>query len=197
MNYLAHLHIANYCSSSLLGNLLGDFVKGDPEKHYSQEVVAGIRLHRFVDSYTDGHELIKEAKSYFPTPHKRFAGIALDMFWDHCLSSNWSQYCELSLDEFINTSKALVLRQQNEVPNTLLPEHYLTVTDRMWEKNWLSSYQYMHIMQKALKNISQRRAKFDLLAECYSTLDKSYEPLINIFNQLYPQVLAASKERRL
>ncbi|MFA0070425.1 ACP phosphodiesterase, partial [Vibrio breoganii] len=35
MNFLAHLHIAQHCKSNLAGNLLGDFVKGDPNKHYS------------------------------------------------------------------------------------------------------------------------------------------------------------------
>ena len=196
MNYLAHLHIAHHCNSSLLGNLLGDFVKGDPEKQYSQEIVDGIRLHRFVDSYTDRHELIKEAKAYFPVSQRRFAGIALDMFWDHCLSSNWGLHSTLPLEEFIQFSQREVTHQQRKLQDDLLPSNYLMVTERMWEMNWLSSYQYMHVMQKALRNISQRRAKFDLLAECYTTLDKQYQPLIDIFNQLYPQVLAASKEHR-
>ena len=52
MNFLAHLHIAQHCNSNLAGNLLGDFVKGDPNKHYSDSLSDGIRLHRFVDSYT-------------------------------------------------------------------------------------------------------------------------------------------------
>lgn len=51
MNFLAHLHIAQHCKSNLAGNLLGDFVKGDPNKHYSTSLSDGIRLHRFVDRY--------------------------------------------------------------------------------------------------------------------------------------------------
>lgn len=196
MNYLAHLHIAHHCNSSLLGNLLGDFVKGDPAKRYSRELASGIRLHRFVDSYTDQHALIRQAKSLFPSQQRRFAGIALDMFWDHCLSSQWRHYSESSLDEFIRFSEQQVVDHQHQVMDELLPSNYLAVTSRMWQQNWLASYQHMHVMQRALTNISQRRAKFDLLAECYTTLDEHYAQLTDIFKQLYPQVLAASKEYR-
>lgn len=65
MNFLAHLHIAHHCQSSLLGNLLGDFVKGDPTEQYPQSLVQGIRLHRWVDAYTDSHPVMKAAKSLF------------------------------------------------------------------------------------------------------------------------------------
>ncbi len=63
MNYLAHLHIADHCQSSLLGNLLGDFVKGDPSAQFSPEIARGIRLHRLVDAYTDSHPVMQQAQS--------------------------------------------------------------------------------------------------------------------------------------
>ena len=62
MNYLAHLHIAEHTQTSFLGNFLGDFIKGNPEGQFNPGVVSGIRLHRFVDSYIDGHPLIKTLK---------------------------------------------------------------------------------------------------------------------------------------
>ncbi|EYU17222.1 ACP phosphodiesterase, partial [Photorhabdus aegyptia] len=46
MNFLAHLHLATLADSSLLGNLMADFVRGNPEGQYSADVVAGIRMHR-------------------------------------------------------------------------------------------------------------------------------------------------------
>lgn len=87
MNYLAHLHIADHCQSSLLGNLLGDFVKGDPDSQYGAPIASGIRLHRLVDAYTDSHPVMQHAKQCFSSDTRRFAPIALDMFWDHCLAS--------------------------------------------------------------------------------------------------------------
>ena len=49
MNFLAHLHLAMLADSSLLGNLLADFVRGNPAADYQPEVVAGIMMHRRVD----------------------------------------------------------------------------------------------------------------------------------------------------
>ncbi len=60
MNYLAHLHLADVANSDMLGNLLGDFAKGDPSKQYSQEIVQGIRLHRAIDKFVDTHGISYE-----------------------------------------------------------------------------------------------------------------------------------------
>ncbi|XHY22957.1 Acyl carrier protein phosphodiesterase [Vibrio sp. NH-UV-68] len=88
VNFLAHLHIADHCQSSLLGNLLGDFVKGNPDTQYPAMISQGVRLHRFVDSYTDSHSQVEQIRALFPNGVRRYSGIALDMFWDHCLAVN-------------------------------------------------------------------------------------------------------------
>ena len=54
MNFLAHLHLAHLADSSLSGNLLADFVRGNPAEDYSPEVVDGIFMHRRIDVLTDG-----------------------------------------------------------------------------------------------------------------------------------------------
>lgn len=112
MNYLAHLHIADHCQSSLLGNLLGDFVKGDPDSQYVAPIARGIRLHRLVDAYTDSHPVIQHAKQCFSADTRRFAPIALDMFWDHCLASQWDHYHDLSLSRFVRQAHQRVTREQ-------------------------------------------------------------------------------------
>ena len=53
MNFLAHLHLAHLADSSLSGNLLADFVRGNPAEAYSPEVVDGIFMHRRIDVLTD------------------------------------------------------------------------------------------------------------------------------------------------
>lgn len=72
MNFLAHLHIADVSNTSLVGNLLGDFVRGDPTGKYQEDWVEGIRIHRFVDSYTDNHPDIKAILPLFGQ-QRRFA----------------------------------------------------------------------------------------------------------------------------
>lgn len=111
MNFLAHLHIASVTKSSFLGNFLGDFVKGSPDGLFSERTVQGIRLHRFVDSYTDQHALIKSCKPLFPKSLRRFSPIALDMFWDHCLAKHWLQFHANPLVDFCLQAELQINRE--------------------------------------------------------------------------------------
>ena len=91
MNFLAHLHLAHLADSSLSGNLLADFVRGNPETHYSPDVVEGIFMHRRIDVMTDNLPQVREAKEWFRSETRRVAPITLDVMWDHFLSRHWSE----------------------------------------------------------------------------------------------------------
>ena len=100
MNYLAHLHLGGPAPQQLLGSLYGDFVKGSLEGRFAPALEAAIRLHRHIDSYTDQHPLVLAALSRFPRERRRFAGIVLDVFFDHCLARHWEDYAEQPLGQF-------------------------------------------------------------------------------------------------
>jgi acyl carrier protein phosphodiesterase len=189
MNYLAHLHIADHCNSNALGNLLGDFVKGNPDNQYDNDVVQGIRLHRFVDSYTDSHELVREARQLFAGKQRRFSGIALDMFWDHCLASNWQQYNDHGLRKFCEQQRVLVSREHD----VELPERFTQVTAAMWQGRWMESYQDLENIEYALQRMSNRSPRMGELANCFNTLDKNYADLVKVFKAMYPDVLNAAQ----
>ncbi|SHO58137.1 acyl carrier protein phosphodiesterase [Vibrio quintilis] len=191
MNFLAHLHIANACQSSLLGNLLGDFIKGNPEKQFPDAVAQGIRLHRFVDAYTDHHPMINEVKPLFAGPARRFAAIALDVFWDHCLSCQWQDYHAQPLNEFCRD-----VRQQLEQEITFpVPERFVMVNHRMWQSKWLESYGDMRNIELALNRMSLRSERMHALQQCYPLLESNYPVLRACFDQFYPLILSATQSR--
>ncbi|MBA5764405.1 DUF479 domain-containing protein [Vibrio sp. 404] len=190
MNFLAHLHIAQSCQSSMLGNLLGDFVKGDPMRQFPVEVAQGIRLHRFVDSYTDSHAVIRRAKTNFSSKQRRFAGIALDVMWDHYLAVNWTNYHSSELDEFCLQAE-LMVRQEQTMP---VPERFQLVTTRMWQGRWLESYQHLDNIEFALMRMSERSSRMAPLAECFTSLEQHYAEFELLFNEFYPQLLSVSRE---
>lgn len=193
MNYLAHFHIADHCNSNLAGNLLGDFVKGDPTTQFPEIVSQGIMLHRAVDSFTDSHELVSKAKSYFPEENKRFAGIALDMFWDHCLAEKWNEHSDIPLQAFVAETEIKIDKTNAQFET--LPAGYLTLCEKMFSQEWLVSYRHFPIMEKALINISKRRRGFEPLVDCYQTFEQHYDELFAIFDEFYPLLLAFSKEQ--
>ncbi|PFG58261.1 acyl carrier protein phosphodiesterase [Vibrio sp. ES.051] len=190
MNFLAHLHIAEHCKSHLLGNLLGDFVKGDPSKQYSADISNGIKLHRFVDRITDHHSIVDECKPHFTGVARRFAPIALDMFWDHCLAKHWQDFHTLSLDSFVHSA---YLRVDRDVHDSL-PSRFLLLHNRMWSGHWLQSYQDLNNIEFALHRMSQRSPRMADLTTTFSVIEQEYLFLEDKFSSLYQDVLRQSYE---
>ncbi len=62
MNFLAHLYLAGDSEPIILGNFLGDFVKGRLLQQFEPSILKGIALHRNIDSFTDSHYVVKESK---------------------------------------------------------------------------------------------------------------------------------------
>lgn len=190
MNFLAHLHIADHCNSHLMGNLLGDFVKGDPSKQYQTDISNGIKLHRFVDRITDHHALVEECKPHFTGVARRFAPIALDMFWDHCLAKHWRTFSPQSLDSFVRYAYCEVNKQISDD----LPPRFLILHSRMWSGGWLQSYQDLENIEFALHRMSQRSPRMADLTTTFEVLDNEYEQLEAKFAALYQDVLRQSAE---
>ncbi|AYO23175.1 acyl carrier protein phosphodiesterase [Vibrio owensii] len=190
MNFLAHLHIADHCNSHLMGNLLGDFVKGDPSKQYQTDISNGIKLHRFVDRITDHHALVEECKPHFTGVARRFAPIALDMFWDHCLAKHWRTFSPQSLDSFVRYAYSEVNKQISDD----LPPRFLMLHSRMWSGGWLQSYQDLENIEFALHRMSQRSPRMADLTTTFEVLDNEYEQLEAKFAALYQDVLRQSAE---
>ncbi|BFN33911.1 ACP phosphodiesterase [Vibrio harveyi] len=173
-----------------MGNLLGDFVKGDPSKQYQADISNGIKLHRFVDRITDHHAIVEECKPHFTGVARRFAPIALDMFWDHCLAKHWYSFSEQSLDSFVQYAYL----QVNEQISEQLPPRFLLLHSRMWSGGWLQSYQYLENIEFALHRMSQRTPRMADLTTTFEVLDNEYEQLEGKFAALYRDVLSQSAE---
>lgn len=188
MNYLAHLHIAQYSGTSLLGNFLGDFVKGNPDGLFNKKVVKGIRLHRFVDSYTDSHPLIKASKPLFPKELRRFSPISLDMFWDHCLAKHWLMFHDKSLANFSLQAQIILTMEKDELAQPL-PERFEKISLLVWQGKWFEHYADIRNIDFALQRIACRSPRMKPLTSTFASLSEHYEQLTETFFELYPDVL--------
>jgi len=191
MNFLAHLHIAEHTETSLLGNFLGDFVKGNPEGKFNDEVIQGIRLHRFVDSYTDNHHLIKSSKILFNSDVRRFSPIALDMFWDHCLAKHWAVFHRSSLSDFSSQAQLTIEKEVHQLSQPL-PVEFIKVSGLLWEGRWFEHYMQIKNIEFALQRIALRSSRMAPLADTFITLMEHYDQLSAVFFELYPDVLKTS-----
>ncbi|WP_413700727.1 ACP phosphodiesterase [Psychromonas sp. KJ10-10] len=192
MNYLAHLHIADHTQTSLLGNFLGDFVKGNPDGLYNVDVVKGIRLHRFVDSYTDSHPLIKTVKPLFSKELRRFSPISLDMFWDHCLAKYWLDFHANSLADFSTQTQTRIANESSSLTQAL-PTRFEKISELVWQGRWFEHYVDIENIEFALQRIASRSPRMAPLAQTFDTLGTHYDQLCDTFFKLYPEVLEATR----
>ncbi|WLI47418.1 ACP phosphodiesterase [Pseudomonas beijingensis] len=182
MNYLAHLHLGGLGREQLLGSLYGDFVKGPLQGQYDARIEAAIALHRRIDMYTDRHPLVDVALSRFSTGRRRYAGIVLDVFFDHCLARDWMLYGEGPLMDF--TSR--VYQVLNTEPQ--LPGRLAQIAPYMAADDWLGSYQEFEVLGQVLRGISRRLSRPEELAGAMPELVRLYEPLSEDFRLFYPQL---------
>jgi len=188
MNYLAHLHIADHTHTSFSGNFLGDFVKGDPDGQFPPNIVQGIRLHRHVDSFVDRNAHVLAAKACFPQPLRRYAPIALDMFWDHFLAVHWQQFHSLSLSEFCVMAEQKIQAETAD-QQIILPARFQRVNGWVWQDKWLESYQRVDNIQYALTRMATRSERMAPLAQTGQVLTQHYQAFNDIFPVLYNEVL--------
>ncbi|WP_437887298.1 ACP phosphodiesterase [Phytobacter sp. V91] len=193
MNFLAHLHLAHLANSSLSGNLLADFVRGNPADHYSADVVAGIHMHRRIDVLTDNLPEVKQARQWFRPETRRVAPITLDVMWDHFLSRHWAQISpQVQLSEFVRYAHAQV--------SVILPDappRFVDLNDYLWSERWMERYQEMDFIQRVLNGMASRRPKLDALRDSWQDLDQHYAALEQLFWQFYPRMMAQAKARTL
>lgn len=97
MNYIAHLHLAQHTKTSLVGNFLGDFIKGSALDDLPLDLQHGVRLHRQIDTYTDTHPVVLALKQQFPKSIRRYSGIVLDIYFDHLLMQHWQQFSAIDV----------------------------------------------------------------------------------------------------
>ncbi|POT98058.1 ACP phosphodiesterase [Escherichia sp. ESNIH1] len=193
MNFLAHLHLAHLAQSSLSGNLLADFVRGNPDGTYPDEVVEGIRMHRRVDALTDALPEVREAKAWFRPETRRVAPITLDVMWDHFLSRHWAQISpDQPLPAFVRYARAQVV--------TILPESpppFVNLNNYLWSENWLERYREMAFIQQVLNGMANRRPRLDALRDSWHDLDAHYPALETLFWQFYPRMMDQAQNKQL
>ncbi|MEO7758539.1 MAG: ACP phosphodiesterase, partial [Dokdonella sp.] len=116
MNHLAHALLAAPNDDFMFGSLIADFLRGTIDPQLQRGVRIGIALHRAVDRYTDAHTQVVAARALFEPPYRRYAGILLDVWFDHLLARDWHNYADGSLTTFSREVQDLLAARTAELP---------------------------------------------------------------------------------
>ncbi len=155
----------------MVGNFIGDFVKGNQLNDFEAEITRGINLHRAIDEYTDQHSIVSKSKDKLREKYRHYAGVIVDIYYDHFLAKNWSDYHQIDLKAF-----TLAFYSTIKNYNSILPKGAKYMLPYMIENNWLYNYSKVEGISRALGGMS-RRTKFD------SKMDEAVVDLKNHYSE--------------
>ena len=193
MNHFAHLVLSQPTVESAVGNLLGDFARGVDANSLPASVHAGLLNHRAVDRFTDSHPLVLEMKRCFSRRRRRFAGIALDIYFDHLLLSHWERFEQRGLDELI-----VEFYRRMAAGHSLMPGAEMRrVTQRMIDYDWFGSYRDADAIAESLDRVAARIRFANDFDNAIEELQRHHELIRDGFFEFYPQLQQHITEQRL
>ena len=191
MNYLAHLLLSGEDKEVMIGNYLGDSIKGSHYNDFSEGIKKGILLHRFIDDFTDHHPSVHEAKSFFVKEFDKYSGVLIDVFFDHFLAKNFHLFSKISLEKFSEDVRDILHDMQDSLTdNATLFLEYMT-------KNKIpEGYKDLEKIEMVLQGMTMRiHHRFDL-TKAMRILNEFYEELEKIFLDFFPVLQARVKDYR-
>ncbi|MFP4093881.1 MAG: ACP phosphodiesterase [Cyclobacteriaceae bacterium] len=184
MNLLAHFYLSYPDEALTAGNFLGDFIKGRQYQQFQPAISRGILLHREIDSFTDQHRLHRRSKRRLHSRYGHYAGVAVDMFYDHLLASAWNQYADLPLKDFSTHIYQILEKHQ-----AYFPENARYVLRYMRQHDWLYSYREIKGIGKALEGISRRTAYRSYLEQSVVDLQENFLFFEEDFASFFPELI--------
>jgi acyl carrier protein phosphodiesterase len=192
MNYLAHAYFSYHEPPTMVGNLISDFIKGKKQFDYPDDIQKGIRLHRAIDTFTDAHPAIAEAKQVFRPHYRLYAGAFVDVAFDYFIANDSNLFAtEQDLAQFAETAYQALRAHEPHIPPIALG--YFS---RMQQQNWLYNYRYVWGIQKSFGGIVYRSAHLTdsskaaelfeehllMLKHCYDTFIPDLTGMVNSYS---------------
>jgi acyl carrier protein phosphodiesterase len=189
MNFLAHLYLSPADPDVMFGNFIADSVKGRAYDGFSPAVRIGIKLHRFIDVYTDSHAVPAQSRVRLQPFVGKFAGVVADIAYDHFLAANWQDYAKGSLAGFARHCYHLV-EQRRE----FLPQRAAFVFGHMRAADWLTNYARLDFLEKVFEGMSRRTPSGGLMLGSMEAIRAHYGELEQEFRLFFPDLTKASGE---
>lgn len=194
MNYLAHFQLAWPDENLVVGALEGDYLKGPLRGELPAGIEQGVRLHRAIDAYTDQHPLMAELRRAFTPQLRRYAGILIDLCFDHYLSNHWLRYNNQHQGEFNHTVYDSLERNRK-----FLSPPAQRMSTRMREHDLLCLYGDWDTIPATAARIGQRFRRGNPFLAAADHLDPVRPQLERSFLDFYPELVdfCSSFKKRL
>ena len=181
MNFLVHMILSGDDEQLLVGNFMGDFVKGKLADRFPQQIRAGIALHRRIDSFASRNELFRQSRQRLDPRYGLYRGVLVDLFYDHLLTVDWNSWSDEPFAGYIARTKGIIDRHHD-----ILPERLQPLVPYLFDE-MLPSYVEVSGIARALERMSRRVKRWDNpLAGGEAELLRHYQGLQADFNRFMP-----------
>ncbi len=135
MNFLAHAWLAGESPALVVGGVFGDWVKGPLPGTLPADLARGVALRRAIDAFAETHPAFRASRARVSSARRRYAGVLVDIFWDHLLARDWALHAEGPLAPYCaGVYRQLAARRAD------LPASAHLALERMAREDWLGSY---------------------------------------------------------
>lgn len=165
VNYLGHLFLSGADPLAITGNFMADAVKGRDLSRFPESVQLGLRLHRAIDSFTDEHPSVRAGRARVREHAGRYAGVVMDLFYDHLLASRWSQWHHEPLPDFSQRMYAVLAANES-----LMPQDTRYLFSFMRQRDLLTNYASIEGIGRSLHGLSKRVPHGEVMAGAEAVL---------------------------
>jgi len=154
MNFLAHALLAEKSPALTVGGVIGDWIKGSLPGCLPADLAQGVALHRAIDGFVETHPAFRRSRARFSPARRRYAGVLVDIFYDHLLARDWARFHTVALAPYCHS-----VYRQIETRLDELPESSRSAMRLMATEDWLQSYANLDGIADVLRRMA-RRARY-------------------------------------
>ncbi len=190
MNFLAHIYLSGNNDKIAIGNFISDSVRGNKYKSFPIDIQKGILLHREIDTFTDAHKIFRQSTKRLHKNYSHYAGVIVDIFYDHFLAKNWSKYSNVPLEDYI-INFYNVLKEDFDI----LPARVQKLMPYMIQDNWLLSYESVEGISRVLNGMNKRTKNRSKMNLAVNDLKEHYENFENEFTLFFDELIEFSNNK--
>lgn len=169
---------------------MADGIHGKHFENFPLEVQKGIILHRGIDTFSDAHLVFRKSTKRLHQNYHHYSGVIVDVFYDHFLAKNWSNYSDEKLDEFVE-------RFYQSLHNNydILTERTKTIMPYMIQHNWLVSYQTIEGINRILTQMDSRTNNQSRMRFATQELSEFYSEFEYEFTDFFEELRTHSNQK--
>ncbi|TGD56555.1 acyl carrier protein phosphodiesterase [Flavobacterium humi] len=183
MNFLAHIYLSGDNDLMKIGNFMADGIRGNNYLNFPEDIKKGILLHRAIDTFTDAHPTYRKSKHRLHEKYGHYAGVIMDILYDHFLAKNWHHYSSDPLDNYADRFYQS-LKDNYEV----LTEKTKGMMPYMMARNWLLSYATIAGLEMILFQMDHRTKNRAHMQEAIVELLEYYSDLESEFTSFFAEL---------